>query len=84
MRCPVCIKNKQKSEVIDLGCTATAMNCTSYYDKNGDYHLHDTNRYKSSFECTNGHRFERKFYMKCATCGYKHKENKTTIISGGE
>jgi len=55
MKCPECVKAGQKSKVYTGYGTTTTMFCPSFYDEEGKFHSHDTNRRSMTYACSNGH-----------------------------
>lgn len=60
-RCPVCSSDPgylPKSTITPMGptCSTKAM-VQRYYDSDGIYHYHDSNRRTTEFKCSTGHKF---------------------------
>lgn len=75
--CPECKKSGLKS-IVRVGMSmSTAASCRPWYDEDGNYHHHDTNRTDTEMTCSNGHTFaHRDDPRECPTCGqwWKKKE----------
>ena len=55
MKCPECVKEGKKSNVYPGMGTTTLAYCPPYYDNDGTYHHHDTNRTTMDYSCSKGH-----------------------------
>lgn len=58
--CPFCVKEKAKSEVTPGLCTRTQIGWRTYYDVSGTLRDDDPNYSMCDFECSRGHRYNRK------------------------
>lgn len=67
--CAECKKLGLKSKV-DVGVgTETLVYCAPFYDERGRCHQHDTNRYTTRYNCSNGHEWTENTREKC-WCGW--------------
>ncbi len=73
--CPTCQENNLTSKVTELTSSTTAMYCKPFYDEEGNYHNHDSNKTTTVFECSNGHSFVRKGHKGCGVKDCTFKEN---------
>jgi hypothetical protein len=48
----------------------TFINCDTYYDSNGFYHYHDSNRITQYYICSNGHQFSDTMITPCNNCDW--------------
>ena len=69
MTCPECEANGLKSRVYSNGGSRTLMGFRTYYDEDGEYHIHDPNHFGESYDCSEGHSFVRITRNQCPTCG---------------
>ena len=69
MRCPECIKEDKRSRVYIGGSTTTLMSTNSFYDENGDGHLHDPNTTLTEYRCNRGHHWTENEKYIC-WCGF--------------
>lgn len=72
MKCPVCAEAGERSKVFVLGSSSTMMACPPYYDEDGQYHTHNTNRVATQFRCSNRHMWTQHVPNTCA-CGWKQE-----------
>lgn len=72
--CPVCAAANQRSTVWSGGTGTTCAGFTPYWDDQGVYHSHDTNRHRTRYNCSNGHVWTREWYRKCPSCAWVHAE----------
>jgi hypothetical protein len=70
MVCPVCKDSGLTSRVYSKGIMATCLGFMPHYDEVGEKHSHNPNRHVEHFECSNGHTFERAYYIPCPSCGH--------------
>lgn len=57
MKCPVCVKNGEKSTLHGGLGMSTLLYCPPFYDEEGIYHNHDSNTTTYDYRCSNGHEF---------------------------
>ncbi len=69
--CHECQAAGEKSTVRDLGGSVTCLGWSAHYDEEGVRHSHDPNRHTSGYECSRGHRWERRWYPRCH-CGFSY------------
>ena len=68
--CPECTAAGVPPERISVGVSSTtAMHCSPFYDSEGRYHSHDSNRRTTSYTCSNGHRWRAEDNGSC-WCGW--------------
>lgn len=79
--CPVCAENNQTSIVKNYSSSSTLMYCQPYYDEQGNYHNHDSNKTTTHYKCSNGHSFTIKGHYGCKVKGCTFKENFKIIIN---
>jgi len=71
MICATCKAEGRLSRVQQHGpATTTLLNCSGYYDEQGQHHSHNTNINTASFRCSNGHAWTEKTSGSC-WCGWK-------------
>ena len=63
--CPVCEKKGMKSRVRPSGGWKTDMYPNTYWDEDGNLHVHDLNIITEEFVCEHGHRWR----IECAAPG---------------
>ena len=68
MICPQCKKKGEKSKVYPGMGTSTLMHCPPFYDEDGKYHHHDSNRHTQEYSCSNGHKWAEENHGSC-WCG---------------
>lgn len=56
-RCPVCVREGQRSTVVEGMVTSTAMGSLTFYDENGKRQYYDPNVTTAQYECSSRHRF---------------------------
>ena len=56
--CPVCQENNQTSKVTELTSSVTTSYSSPFYDEEGNYHNHDSNKTTTNYQCSNGHSFK--------------------------
>jgi hypothetical protein len=71
--CPQCQEARQVSQVYDAGSSQTAIGHRPYWDEQGRRHVHNPNRIRWSFRCTNGHSWTEDERFECPTCGVWQK-----------
>ena len=82
MKCPVCVKTGQRSEVRENGPgSCTLMYCAQYSDEDGVYHPHDCNTTTGLLRCSNGHEWVVGTSGSCH-CGWGQTEPDITITVG--
>lgn len=82
MRCPVCVSENQKSVVRITGTKSPEVPKDHFYDEQGQEHSHNPNIIRTTFRCSNGHRFEEASSWECVVCGYKACEAEVFITPG--
>lgn len=71
IKCQECEKQGLTPEHFDeLGIIETLSYTVPFYDKEGNRHVHDTNRNTVNLRCCNGHRFTQVIPYTC-WCGWK-------------
>lgn len=75
MKCPVCVEQGLRSTVTPGRCFQTLMAHQSYYDKDGNYHFHDPNEIRTSYSCSNGHKWKTIKHVRCPVdrCSFNDK-----------
>ena len=73
--CEQCASQNLKSKVFPGGVTNTLMYFKPYYDEEGNYHHHDTNKVKMFFSCSNLHKWDKTLVNECPNenCDWKDK-----------
>jgi len=70
MKCPQCERGGLRSKVYSRGGTMTLMYYPSFYDEDGNYHVHDSNHRDARYTCSNGHKWWVELPpLSCPTCG---------------
>ena len=79
MKCEQCVKEGLKSCIYEdtFSGMRTLLYCHPYYDENGTYHHHDSNRTTFRYRCSNGHTFEKISYTKCPSCDWTNEPKKS-------
>lgn len=72
MKCKTCVELGLTSTLEIVSVFRTAMFEHQYYDRDGDYHLHDPNTTSTLYRCSNGHSTGETSRRHCPTC--KRKE----------
>lgn len=73
MICKECQTQGLKS-LVYINPGATTLSCPrSYYDEDGNYHLHDPNSTIYYLRCSKGHEWKMKDYNKC-WCGWTNEQ----------
>jgi hypothetical protein len=74
MICKRCEQNGKKSKIMVITDKITSPTAVTYYDENGQFHIHDSNIFDGTYRCSNGHEWtsENKKY-KC-WCGWEEKD----------
>lgn len=77
MICRECRKKKKKSRIY-FTQEVIPGKTEKYFDEYGKLHYHNLSISIFRFECTNGHKWEKRVRNKCPVCGYKffEKEDK--------
>lgn len=57
MKCPVCIKEGERSTVSGGGGFVTSMPIHAFWDEDGKYHVHNPNERNWGYSCSRGHRW---------------------------
>ncbi len=57
MLCPKCVESGEKSSVYYRSGSTTLVAFSPFYDEDGEYHNHDTNKRVSNYGCSQGHWF---------------------------
>jgi hypothetical protein len=57
VKCPWCVARGERSTLTPTMCFVTAMMGRSFYDEEGEWHVHDPNGDGRAFVCSNGHEF---------------------------
>lgn len=73
MKCEKCVAAGLKSTVYaPRGGFTTCMGWSAFYDEDGVYHRHDPNAHSETWQCSNGHRWNRTYYDLCSApqCGW--------------
>ena len=73
MICPTCKKEGKKSKVYPGMGTSTLLFCPPFYDEDGKYHNHDSNRHTTEYSCSNGHKWAEENHGSC-WCGWGKKK----------
>lgn len=68
--CKECRSKGQKSRVFHGASMTTLLYCQPYYDEDGRYHNHDSNRTTTELHCSNGHSWTEISGGTC-WCGWK-------------
>ena len=55
MICEECKAEGRTSTVQSYGCSSALVSCHPWYDEEGTYHSHNSNRVTSGYGCSNGH-----------------------------
>lgn len=71
MICEMCKEAGDKSTVTPGGSSTTLMYCSPYYDEDGNYHHHDSNKTKTFYKCSKGHSWSETRGNSC-WCGWKN------------
>ena len=69
MKCEECVEAGEKSRITPHGSSKTLMYCARYYDEEGVFHNHDYNTVRSSYSCSNGHRWSSSGKGACSADG---------------
>lgn len=70
MKCPECAGQGVKSKVYPGMSTVTAMYYPPFYDEDGVYHHHDSNRTTTRYSCSEGHEWRKiSDTPRCPGCG---------------
>lgn len=70
MLCPNCSKDIKSK--VTLGQSTSTLNYNEpFYDEEGKYHLHDTNRRDQEYSCSHGHKGTIVSYGSC-WCGWNN------------
>jgi hypothetical protein len=69
MKCPECVKEGKRSQVMPSGSSSTLMYCQPFYDEDGNYHNHDCNVTTTLYRCTEGHEWTEDTTGSC-WCGW--------------
>lgn len=70
MRCKQCVDAGLESKVYPLGSETTCVYYAPFYDEQGNYHHHDANAVRTSYRCSNGHKWVEVSRGSC-WCGWK-------------
>lgn len=81
MICPKCKELGQKSTVTGGMGTCTAMWFEPWYDEDGKYHNHDSNRRSYNYNCSKGHQIFVSPSNKCSSCDWGYEE--TVVVKDG-
>ena len=76
VRCPECMKRQMMSTVEVVGQFRTMMTPTVYFDEEGRQHIHDPNTVTSTYQCSNGHRWQQGQKGYC-WCGWPENRNES-------
>lgn len=81
MKCPTCVENGQRSKVMIGVGTTTLLGWSSYYDEDGNYHLHDPNTHMMPWSCSNGHSGVEMSHSECphSECDYGKRRRRMRI-----
>lgn len=67
--CTVCKDAGLKSRVTRGASSKITIRPEEFYDEEGLYHYHDSNKCVTNFNCSNGHSFTTESYHGCPQCG---------------
>lgn len=71
MECKQCrSESKEWEKIHPTGSRRTMMGVERFWDKQGDYHVHDRNTVTRGFRCSEGHRWESKSKDGLCWCGW--------------
>ena len=87
MKCPVCVRDGERSRVQNDGAGSTttmSMSDESYYDEDGAYHRHNPNISLYRYKCSNGHKFTWKYRSGCNVGDCSHEGISKYIADGIE
>ena len=69
MKCFYCELEDKKSTLHPGPQTTTCMSCPSYFDEEGVWHSHDSNKFTTCYTCSNGHAYKEVTYRVCPAKG---------------
>ncbi len=74
-KCPTCARLKLKSKlyVARMGTSTLMGGEVPYYDEDGKYHDHDSNRLSVNWHCSKGHTGYIYYGNKCSNCNFGSK-----------
>lgn len=80
MKCPKCESENQVSKLYPQGSYETLAGTHSYYDEEGKYHSHNSNKTTSIYVCSNRHQFRIDRINKSFCCDSIQEHNHITIL----
>ena len=80
MICPVCAAEGLKSTVVSGGVARTLLGWAAYFDEAGVRHVHDPNKNREIYDCSNGHVFEREFRQPCPVGDYPGPDSEKITV----
>lgn len=70
MKCKKCEEQGLLSWVENMGTISTLLEYNPYYDESDIYHIHNPNKFGTSYKCNNGHTWTINSFKKCPNCDY--------------
>jgi hypothetical protein len=71
-KCPFCDDKNKKSVVMYTGFSKnnTSIKFGNHWDEDGGFHHHNPNKQCFLFKCSNGHKWQEKWFQECPSCDY--------------
>jgi len=70
MKCVECVAEGKRSKVNIGMTTVTAAGIHSFYDEDGNIHVHDPNIRSTQYSCSEGHTWTDQRRSECVRCDY--------------